>query len=153
LNTGVLRAVHLDVNAVSGRASMAAAPALASTSSKVVLLTELSTLYAAPSAAPAASYEARRLYGIWATAPYLHNGSVPTLADLLLPAAQRPKSFCVGTRAFDPVKVGFATDAAAPGNVCSFDTAAPGNSNRGHEYGTSLSAKDKRNLLEYLKQL
>jgi RoxA-like, cytochrome c-like len=56
-------------------------------------------------------YEGRPLDGIWATAPYLHNGSVPTLDDLLKPADQRPKSFSVGTRVFDPVKVGFRTDA------------------------------------------
>jgi len=151
LTTGVLRAVQLDAGAVSSGGLMAAAPA--STSSKVALLSQLSTLYAPAAATPEASYEARRLYGIWATAPYLHNGSVPTLADLLLPASQRPKTFCVGTRVFDPVKVGFATDAASPGNVCSFDTAAPGNSNQGHDYGKGLSATDRRNLLEYLKQL
>jgi hypothetical protein len=151
LNTGVLRAVQLDAGAVSSGGLMAAAPA--STSSKVVLLSQLSILYAPTPATPAASYEARRLYGTWATAPYLHNGSVPTLADLLAPPAQRPKSFPVGTRVFDPVKVGFSTDPAAPGNTATFDTTLPGNSNAGHEYGTRLSATDKRNLLEYLKQL
>jgi len=51
--------------------------------------------------------QGRSLNGIWATAPYLHNGSVPTLWDLLLPASQRPKSFKVGAREFDPDKVGF----------------------------------------------
>jgi hypothetical protein len=151
LDTGVLRAVQLDAGAVSSGGLMAAPPA--STSSKVVLLSQLSTLYAPTPAAPTASYEARRLYGIWATAPYLHNGSVPTLADLLLPAAQRPKTFRVGTRVFDPAKVGFSTDPEAPGNTSTFDTTLPGNSNAGHDYGTHLSVKDRRNLLEYLKQL
>ncbi len=60
------------------------------------------------------SYKARSLNGIWATAPYLHNGSVPTLYDLLLPVnareaapKARPVTFKVGAREFDPVKVGF----------------------------------------------
>src|SRR5690625_3270750 len=61
------------------------------------------------------SYKARPLNGIWATAPYLHNGSVPTLYDLLLPAKRpddpedgeyRPDEFMVGSREFDPIKVG-----------------------------------------------
>jgi hypothetical protein len=152
LNTGVLRAAQLDLAMAPANARMAAAPA--SADPKAVVLSQLSTLYAPPPpAAPGASYEARRLYGIWATAPYLHNGSVPTLADLLLPAAQRPKTFRVGTRQFDPGKVGFSTDAAAPGNSSTFDTALPGNSNAGHEYGAHLSATDRRNLLEFLKQL
>jgi hypothetical protein len=56
------------------------------------------------------AYKGRSLNGIWATAPYLHNGSVPTLWDLLLPAAQRPKSFKVGAREFDPKNVGFKSD-------------------------------------------
>jgi hypothetical protein len=56
---------------------------------------------------PYGPYAARPLYGIWAAAPYLHNGSVPTLYDLLLPPAQRPKTFALGGRDYDPVKVGF----------------------------------------------
>jgi hypothetical protein len=150
-NSGVLRAVQLDLSVAPAGASVEAA--LASANPKAVVLSQLSTLYAPPPAAPGASYEARRLYGIWATAPYLHNGSVPTLADLLLPASARPKTFRVGTRMFDPAKVGFSTDPATPGNIATFDTSLPGNSNAGHEYGTRLSAKDRRNLLEFLKQL
>ena len=53
-------------------------------------------------------YRARPLDGVWATAPYLHNGSVPTLRDVLIPQNQRPKKFCVGSRQFDPVNVGLA---------------------------------------------
>jgi mono/diheme cytochrome c family protein len=49
-------------------------------------------------------YKSRPLDGVWATAPFLHNGSVPTLYDLLLPADRRPKTFRVGTRQFDPVR-------------------------------------------------
>ncbi len=48
------------------------------------------------------AYKARPLDGIWATAPYLHNGSVPTLADLLKAPDERPKTFRVGSREFDP---------------------------------------------------
>ena len=59
---------------------------------------------------PYGPYAARPLYGIWAAAPYLHNGSVPTLYDLLLPPEQRPKTFALGGREYDPVKLGFAVD-------------------------------------------
>ena len=96
------------------------------------------------------SYKARPLDGIWATAPYLHNGSVPTLHDLLLPAAARPKTFSVGRREFDPEKVGYVSDGQIPFVL---DTAMTGNSNRGHEYGTTLSETDRAALLEYLKTL
>src|SRR5262249_2735281 len=54
-------------------------------------------------------YRARPVDGVWATAPYLHNGSVPTLMDMLMPQDERPKAFCVGSRQFDPVKVGLRT--------------------------------------------
>ena len=55
------------------------------------------------------AYESRVMQGIWAAAPYLHNGSVPTLADLLKPAAQRPASFKIGP-AYDREKIGLAVD-------------------------------------------
>ena len=92
------------------------------------------------------------LDGIWLRAPYLHNGSVPTLWDLLQPAAQRPKVFWRGNDLYDPQHVGFVA-AEAPG-LFRFDTAIPGNGNTGHEgaaYGTTLSDADKWALLEYLK--
>jgi hypothetical protein len=98
-------------------------------------------------------YKARSLNGIWATAPYLHNGSVPNLTELLKPASQRMKTFAVGTLTFDPVNVGYRTD--APG-FPQFDPAASGSSNRGHEgdeYGTNLSDDEKKQLIEYLKTL
>jgi hypothetical protein len=89
------------------------------------------------------SYKARPLNGIWATAPYLHNGSVPTLYDLLLPkqppgsksdGEYRPDEFLVGSREFDPEKVGFKyMDYIGQ----KFDTSKKGNSNAGHEYGAS----------------
>lgn len=101
-------------------------------------------------------YKGRPLNGIWATAPYLHNGSVPTLHDLLLPAAQRPRHFSVGSRVFDPDKVGFRTDAKGFFTFRTVDNSnqvIPGNSNGGHEYGTALGEEERRQLLEYLKSL
>src|SRR5260370_17068936 len=59
------------------------------------------------------AYKGRPLTGIWATPPYLHNGSVPTLYDLLLPPEDRPKSFYLGSREFDPAKVGYVTAQSA----------------------------------------
>ncbi len=95
------------------------------------------------------AYKARPLNGIWATAPYLHNGSVPNLAELLKPAAQRPKKFHVGSREYDPVQVGFKDDTNQP----VFDTLSDGNSNAGHEYGAQLTPEERLQLLEYLKSL
>jgi hypothetical protein len=119
-------------------------------------------------------YKARSLNGIWATAPYFHNGSVPTLYDLLStsdlklrstdklrsvngipePTAsepRRPDVFNVGTRVFDKEKVGFVTSADAPGNTFEFrvkDKATsepiPGNYNSGHDYGTSRLSEADR---------
>ncbi len=117
------------------------------------------------------SYKARPLNGIWATAPYLHNGSVPSLYDLLLPKKRagdpddgeyRPDTFVVGSREFEPDKIGL-RHAGYDGFV--FDTKLPGNSNAGHEYasggtaqpnGQKLPALDREarlDLLEYLKTL
>jgi hypothetical protein len=96
-------------------------------------------------------YKGRPLNGIWATAPYLHNGSVRTLRQLLLPAAQRQKIFQVGSREYDPNDAGFKDLGSF-----SFDASLPGNSNAGHEYGTQDLAEhpDKLDaLLEYLKTL
>ena len=101
-------------------------------------------------------YLARPLKGVWATAPYLHNGSVPTLYDLLHPD-RRPARFAVGNREFDPVKIGYRGDLDAPEpRVWVYDTTQPGNSNIGHSgdaYGTSLPEDQKSALLEYLKKL
>lgn len=110
---------------------------------------------ASESDAPYGSYEARVLQGIWATAPYLHNGSVPTLADLLKPAADRPASFKVGP-AYDTERVGLALaqtkfDQTMVTTDCS--DVVSGNSRCGHEYGTDMSKSDKEALLEYLKTL
>jgi hypothetical protein len=94
-------------------------------------------------------YKARPLNGIWATAPYLHNGSVPTLRALLTAPALRDPVFCVGSREFDPVDVGFESKSGP----FTFDTRLPGNSNRGHSIGTQLTEPQKNDLLEYLKTL
>jgi hypothetical protein len=103
---------------------------------------------------PFMAYKARPLDGIWATAPYLHNGSVPNLYELLLPPTQRSKTFLMGTREYDPVLVGYSTRADAPGNGFTFDTAAIGNSNAGHEYGVgSMTPEQRQALLAYLKTL
>lgn len=98
-----------------------------------------------------AQYRARPLNGIWATGPFLHNGSVPNLMALLQPAAQRPAAFVVGNSDFDPVNVGFTEP--LDGSGFEMDTQMPGNANTGHEYGVALSEADKLALLEYLKSL
>ena len=96
------------------------------------------------------SYKARPLNGIWATAPYLHNGSIPTLYDLLLPAASRPSTFVLGRREFDPKKVGYVSEGDVPFVV---HTSVTGNGNGGHEYAATLSDAERWALVEYLKTL
>jgi len=92
--------------------------------------------------------------GLWLRGPYLHNGSVPSLADLLTPPSQRPSRFWRGYDLLDPVKVGFvSTGAEAEREGTAYDTAQPGNGNAGHTYGTELPPDEKRALLEYLKTL
>jgi len=100
---------------------------------------------------PYGPYAARPLYGIWAAAPYLHNGSVPTLYDLLLPPEQRPKTFALGERAYDPVRIGFAVGTACARQDCGVDTTRTGDRNGGHLWGTDLSEPERMALLEYLK--
>ena len=100
-------------------------------------------------------YESRVLQGVWAVAPYLHNGSVPTLAELLKPAAERAKSFKIGP-AYDIVNVGLAAEQTKFNYTLETTDCADrnsGNSRCGHEYGTKLPAEEKRALLEYLKTL
>ena len=100
-------------------------------------------------ARPQALYEARPLNGIWATAPFLHNGSVPTLDALFRASANRPKSFSVGVHQFDTKKVGPVDAEGFP----KFNVALPGNSNAGHEYGSELSEDERKWLIEYVKSL
>ena len=106
-------------------------------------------------------YIARPLISAWATAPYLHNASVPTIYHLLLPAKDRPKLFPVGQREYDPVKLGYVIelDKIPPAQVpllFEINTTASGNSNAGHEghvYGTDLTDPQRYDLLEFLKTL
>lgn len=93
-------------------------------------------------------YVATPLDGLWARAPYLHNGSVPTLAALLTPPEARPVWFRRGSARYDTVEVGFASDTGRP-----FDTRLPGNSATGHRWGTDLPDSDRKALIEYLKTL
>jgi len=105
-------------------------------------------------------YKAAPREGVWATGPYLHNGSVPNLYEMLIPAAQRTKKFYVG-REFDPVKVGVDTS----GNSGKFlvDTTIRGNSNAGHSFengpmgngviGPLLTEEQRWALVEYLKSI
>jgi len=107
---------------------------------------------------PLLGYRARPLTGIWATAPYLHNGSVPTLWDLLLPPAQRPARFFVGSREYDPVKLGYVTAASADNSFAfvAVDDRGPvaGNGNGGHDYGNAaLTDAERWALIEYMKTL
>ena len=98
-----------------------------------------------------AQYRARPLDGVWATGPFLHNGSVPTLADLLTAPADRPKRFEVGDSDLDPRLVGFLLIDADGDFV--MDTSLPGNLNSGHSYGVTLPEAEKMDLIEYLKTL
>lgn len=117
-------------------------------------------------------YRARPLDGVWATAPYLHNGSVPTLTDMLLPQDSRPEKFCVGSLEFNPVDVGLvktaSKDDACAAGLTDFDVSLLGNSNRGHSFegketdvkklpagviGPALRHDERRALVEYLKTL
>lgn len=98
-------------------------------------------------------YANQPLDAIWLRGPFLHNGAVPTLRDLLDAPEQRPARFYRGYDLFDQRKVGFVSDVpAANGQVFTlYDTTIPGNSNAGHVYGTTLSADDKQAIVEYMK--
>src|ERR1022692_4297813 len=99
-------------------------------------------------------YVSPPLDGLWMRAPYLHNGSVPTLRDLMAPVAERTKVFYRGYDVYDPVNVGFVTaGAAAEREGWKNDTSVRGNGNQGHTYGVELPEQDKNALLEYMKTL
>jgi hypothetical protein len=93
-------------------------------------------------------YKARPLNGVWSTAPYLHNGSVLNMVELLKSPADRKSTFRVGTTEYDPETLGFKDD-----GQFLFDTSKQGNSNSGHAYGTTLPEADKRALIEFIKGL
>jgi hypothetical protein len=128
-----------------------------------------------PGDAKQTHYRARPLNGVWATAPYLHNGSVPSLYWMLKPAAERPKQFCMGTRDFDPQQVGFHVEPGEKAACRHGETLFPavnsdgstvtGNSNLGHSLegtpgpgkpgviGRLLTDDERYDLIEYLKTL
>lgn len=100
-------------------------------------------------------YVAVALDGLWLRAPYLHNGSVPTLKDLLEAPENRPQEFYRGNDVYDPERVGFVSDVATEKGqpYFKYDTKVPANGNQGHRYGTDLSDQEKTALIEYLKTL
>jgi hypothetical protein len=116
-------------------------------------------------------YRARPLNGVWATAPYLHNGSVPSLYWMLMPAAERPTQFCLGARDFDPKHVGLTVTTSCAKGETLFSVTAPdgsavnGNSVLGHSLegtpgpgkpgviGRLLTDEERFDLIEYLKTL
>lgn len=115
---------------------------------------------------PPLGYKARPLDGIWATAPFLHNGSVPNLWALLSPIAEghRPEKFCVGSRNFDPKHVGFEFKRGEKGcgeGLFEMNTTIEGNLNTGHEFagdgtgdgviGKELTPDERLALIEFLK--
>jgi hypothetical protein len=132
-----------------------------------------------PASVPEPLYRARPLNGVWATAPYLHNGSVPSLYWMLRPAAERPKQFCMGARDFDPEQVGFRVAAGGERSCKTGETlfsmtesdgkAINGNSVLGHSLeaaqgqdkhtykngviGRTLTEDERYDLIEYLKTL
>jgi hypothetical protein len=105
-------------------------------------------------------YKAGPRDGVWATAPFIHNGSVPNLYEMLIPAAERTKKFYLGGD-FDPVRVGL--DTKATSGTFLMDTTLPGNSNAGHSFensprgngvvGPLLREDDRWALVEYLKSI
>ncbi len=107
-------------------------------------------------------YKVRPLNGVWATPPYLHNGSVPTVYALLSPVEERPKKFYLGNREYDPVNLGYKYDKLT--NGFEFDTSIRGNWNTGHEFadkppktkgviGKKLAPDERKAIIEYLKTL
>ena len=109
---------------------------------------------------PVGVYKAAPRDGVWATPPFLHNGSVPNLYEMLIPAQDRTKKFYIG-REFDPVKVGL--DTSANSGAFLLDTTLPGNSNAGHSFedgprgngviGPLLTDEQRWALVEYLKSI
>jgi len=92
------------------------------------------------------SYKGRPLEGIWATAPYLHNGSVPTLAQLMMPPKKRDPVFWVGSREFLENEVGFKYEnysADEKSYLFEFNTMIDGNSRLGHAYPDQTDEKNR----------
>jgi mono/diheme cytochrome c family protein len=104
---------------------------------------------------PTEGYASHPLDGIWLRGPYLHNGSVPTLRELLMAPAERRAVFFRGDDVFDTAGVGFVSDVGqrGPRRFYRFDTHDRGNGNGGHLYGIDLPPAQKDALVEYLKTL
>ncbi len=106
-------------------------------------------------------YKARPLNGIWATPPFLHNGSIPTIHALLSPMSERPTQFYLGDREYDPVNIGYRGNPIPGASL--LDTAKSGNHNTGHLFtnetnaagkiGRGLTETERMALIEYLKTL
>ena len=120
---------------------------------KAFIDARLSNMFNPPPAADGAAYESRVLNGVWAVAPYLHNGSVPNLWELMRPAKDRKSSFMVGSRMFDPKNVGYATDESPfkTGAFVADPANANGNGNGGHEFGAGLTDDERWAIIEYMK--
>jgi hypothetical protein len=109
---------------------------------------------------PVGVYKAAPRDGVWATPPFLHNGSVPNLYEMLIPAKERTKKFYIG-REFDPVKVGL--DTTGKSGAYLMDTSLRGNSNAGHSFedgprgngviGPLLTEEERWAIVEYLKSI
>ncbi len=96
--------------------------------------------------------KASPLEGVWATGPYLHNGSVPTIYELLSPESERRQVFWTGGQELDLKRLGYVSD-DAPGRF-RFDTTLPGNRNTGHIYPAGGLSEDERlAVIQYLKTL
>jgi mono/diheme cytochrome c family protein len=94
--------------------------------------------------------KASPLAGVWATGPYLHNGSVPTIYELLSPPAERRAVFWTGGREVDRERLGFVSEEAE--GLFRYDTSLRGNGNMGHEFPKSgLSPDERMAIIEYLK--
>jgi hypothetical protein len=155
--SGVWRAIQKDLDDLLPDEKLdAAAKIKALAEIKVRVTAKLANMFVKPRTADAgAAYESRVLHGIWATAPYLHNGSVPNLWELMLPPRRRAMTFKVGSRKFDPKTVGYATD-ESPYKSSAFlvdPQNLNGNGNSGHDYTSDLSDDDRWALVEYLKTL
>jgi hypothetical protein len=99
-------------------------------------------------------YQSPPLDGIWLRAPYLHNGSVPNMLELLEPVERRSEVFYRGYDVYDEENMGFvASGPEAERSGWRHEVAERGNGNGGHLYGVDLSPEDKRALIEYLKRL
>ena len=158
LKSGAWRAIHKDWGDLFAGGSFGIGllePARRERLHKIIEA-RLGNMFKKPATADAgAAYESRVLYGIWATAPYLHNGSVPNLWELLTPAKDRKPSFMVGSRLYDPKNVGYVTDQSPfkNGTFVTDPANANGNGNLGHEYGANLTPDERWAIIEYLKTL